>query len=681
MYRPFVPFFLHVGHFSISSFSNLKPCALILFFLLLLPDLTIAGNRDDLGIKACSSSEAKIMQPKPRLYLSKSKLSDVRLAISNEPMSRVWSALLEDATKDLKILPEKAINKNKMKVNMPDLIPRLILVYFITEDSRYFDHALLWLDAYGAIDDWGGNEDLVASHALFSMSVAYDWLYKELDDSRRQIIKDKIVKHASIFYNLMVNDSIWWSKSLLQNHNYTNTMALAIAGVSLHGECAEADLWLAAAEDNFLKVSDILSPDGATHEGVGYWGYGMSSMLNYIYGVHGISPNESLVGSQYMKNTAMYRLHMSLPGFRENANYSDSNNFEWYGPGYILRGLAALYKDPNSQWLADAVEIARAKDTQTWLDKPKYSWQDLLWYDKTVGRKSPDDLSNYAFFDSLGFFVYRKDWSETSSWLLYKTGPPQGWYAYGKGVSANSHIHPDAGQILYFSGGKWLLRDDSYVNLKLTKNHNVILVNKSGQYGEGGKWFRGGRAFNNKATTSLLKKELNSKWQLITADITKMYPQKSGLEQWYRSVITMKYGVVLISDDIKVRGKSVIDTLFHLDSSAYLIDDRAICLDGENKKYVLAQIYPDTSKLTIDTYKIPKQLQHSMDTGFYSGNQLRIRDEVSDSVRKIYILSESLCDAGIYNEIYSNSDGRKLTIKSGKLNYHIDLNENSIKYE
>jgi len=657
-----------------GGFNTCRVFAFVLTFFLL-PSTILAGDiSKSFASTTCTSSANIEKKKKPSLYLLKEKILAIQNSITKEPMKKVWLALLKKAEDDLKIFPDLAITRNRMKVNSPDKIPRLVLAYFITNDSRYLNHAVLWIDAYVAYKDWGKNQDLVNAHALFAMSLAYDWLYDDLGKIRRNKVQKKILRHANIFYNLIINKNIWWAKTVLQNHNYTNVMALAIAGVSLYGECAEAEKWLAVAEINFKKVSAALSPDGATHEGVGYWGYGTSSLLSYIFAVDSISPNKSLVDSKYMQNTANYRLHMSLPGFRENANYSDSLNFEWHGPGYVLRGLSSLYRDPVSQWLAENIENARSNKKPTnWLEPAKYSWRDLVWYDSSIGHVSAETLTNFTFFDNLGLYVYRTDWSDSASWLLFKVGPPQGWHAYKNGWFADSHIHPDIGQLLFYAEGKWLLRDDSYVDLKLTENHNVILVNEYGQHGEGSKWFRGGGALNRKATTTLLHKEMNDEWQYISADITKMYPNKAKLKRWERSIITLRSGVVIISDDLNVEGKSVVDTLFHLDSEAYFINETSVCLDAEKNKFVLSQIYPNAANLNIVDYKLSKYLRHGIDLGFYDGKRLKFHDVLVGKQRKVYVLIDSNCDDEIKDIVHIDNSGQYITIKTDAFAYDVNL--------
>jgi hypothetical protein len=564
-----------------------------------------------------------------------------------------------------------------MKANTPDIIPRLIMAFKLTGNKRYLNHALTWIDTYIAFENWGDNQDLVASHALFAMSVAYDWLYDELGSSRSLLLKVKITKHANLLYQLLTNKTIWWATDYLQNHNYYNVMSLAVAGVSLHGETPLADSWITAANKNMANVANQLSPDGASHEGIGYWAGGTEALLCHYFAVRRITPEFSLLESDFLRNTWKFRLYMSLPGYRENANFADSHTFEWNGPGSFLRALASLYKNPHAQWLAEAVEQARAKGPQTWLTSPKFSWLDLIWHDSAVDMDPPDKFDNYAFFENLGLYVFRTDWSDSATWFMYKAAPPQGWSAYNKKIVTWSHIHPDQGQILLFSGGKWLLRDDSYTYLKQSKNHNVILVNKAGQLGEGGKWFGGGVELNRRASAVVVKKQFSANFQYLVTDNTALYPQSAGLKRWYRHIVTLKGDTILIVDTIELEEIGEVETFFHLDPTAYASSVGQVCLNGASKQFVLQQILPESNRTDFTNYSIDRSVQQDPDHGIYDGKLFTIQNSNILSTTNVYLITNQNCKKYSNDFFQWIEKGKILLIESDGITYKIDLHNMS----
>ena len=129
------------------------------------------------------------------------------------------------------------------------------------------------------------------------------------------------------------------STNYLHNHNHTNSMAVGVAGVALLNEFEGAEQWLVLAQKNMARVLEYLPPDGASPEGVGYWSGSASSLVKYIMAVEPVYGVDYARSSPYLKNTAKYRLHASLPGYEENVDYADSPRQDYHGPGFILTFL------------------------------------------------------------------------------------------------------------------------------------------------------------------------------------------------------------------------------------------------------------------------------------------------------------------------------------------------------
>jgi len=647
---------------------------IIIFILTSLNFISIISLAD-------TSTKNQSTYKRPRLYLSTEKINIIKKNLHQEPYNRIWMSILNTAEKDLQSSPKLINTPEKLEITTPDRIHRLAATYIFTGDKKYLDHALLWIDTLIALDNWGDNKDLVASHGLFALALAYDWLHDELGPIRSVLIKNKINKHASLLYQLLIDKKVWWAADYLQGHNYYNVMSIAVAGVTMYDEIPEAVNWVTVANKNMTNVADLLSPDGASHEGIGYWASGVEALLCQYFATRYIAQEDSLIESKFLRNAATFRLYMSLPGFRENVNFADSHNYEWTGPGNILRALASLYKDPYAQWLAQSVEQARTKGVQTWLASAKYSWLDLVWFDPEVSMKPPDSLPNYYMFDNLGLFVFRTDWTPLATWFMYKAAPPQGWHAYNKNVITFSHIHPDEGQVLLYSQGKWLLRDEGYAYLKLANNHNVIIVNQKGQLGEGDKWFRGGTELGRttrRASATVLKKDFSDTYQYLVTDNSNLYSQYSGLKSWQRHIISLKGDTFLVADDIELENLGNIKTLFHLDPTAKLSVDNQICLDGENEQFVIKQIFPNYTPYDLTDYSIEKKIQHDSDHGIYRGKLLTIKDENKYSVLNIYIIKNQSCNEVITKNIEWKPDKKKFITKSGDLQYSIDIKNMTI---
>lgn len=519
-----------------------------------------------------ASSLSEAFSKRPRLYLSESKLNDLRQLKENEPYAS-WITNIKKRGRGLmgRRVPTSLVRYNSNSLRRPaDAIVNFALYYLITGDESAFDNVVGLLETFCGTTEWAGNNDLGAGHAIFALSVAYDWLYDELPSTLRVSVRESIASHAAIFHNMLRSQDFWWTRSPLQNHNYINTAALAVAGIALYGKDARASQWIRTARDNFQNVLSLLSPDGASHEGVGYWSYGTLWLLNYYMAMAPAQGLEQVKTSPFFSNTATYRLYISLPGFRYNVDYADSPMVDYKGPGAILRCLAAIFDDGHAQWLAQKVETERSGRSAL--------WQDLIWYDPDVEPVSPDDLATYRWFDNIGLMLARSSWEDDATLAFFKAGPPQGFHAQSKGVYAGSHIHPDAGSYTYWLGRKALVQDDGYVMTKLSSSHNTLTFGGLGQLGEGSRWFRiqpmkdGGGYLDEPVTV------IEDRYQMVSAEFSTLYPELAKVDSWNRTFVVIEGRAILVRDKVYAKGRTDIRSLIHLTRKARKYGD-SICLN------------------------------------------------------------------------------------------------------
>ena len=249
----------------------------------------------------------------------------------------------------------------------------------------------------------------------------------------------------------------------------------------------EAADWLGFTADAMRRTFDSLGDDGASHEGVAYWEYGVEYLLKYA------AISRDLLGVDYFKNpwlsrTALFPIYLSLPRHawtKDNCitDFADSPRSHWYGPDYLLYKLADEYHDGRAQWYGrEAADAGVCRDVSSWLN--------LLWYNPQVAPTPPAALPTLHHFDDLGIVSARSDWGGDESLVVFKCGPFIGHkainaFAYDPG---GSHVHPDANHFVLFGGGQWLLRDDGY-RPKMTASHNTLMIDGLGQLGEGKHWF------------------------------------------------------------------------------------------------------------------------------------------------------------------------------------------------
>lgn len=456
-------------------------------------------------------------------------------------------------------------------------LPFMAMAYRLTGETLYLEGARKWMDALVSYQDWASNSDIGAATILIEMSTTYDWLYDSFSAAERQSYRNKMVYHANIMHGLLIaENSIWWKYNYYSNHNYTNVLSLVFTAIALYGEVAEADDWLEAAQGNHSTVLSLLSPDGATVEGAHYWALEMMRLLPYYLAIYPFDTQQGEQGLRhgFFRNAAMFRLYASTPGYFENVNFSDSTHHD-QNSTHSLRGLACIYSDARAQWLAERIDAARESRGEP----PIHYWLNMLWYCPGVPETPPDDLPLYRYFDNMGILIARSSWNDDAFWSFHKSAPYQGYVAEAAGFYPGSHTHPDEGQFLAWSQGRWLLIDDGYVNLKRTENHNVLLFNNSGQLGSDKQWFDAFEVFQNGGTVTPVYSYFADDVQYMVTELASMYRSEADVLSWQRSFVGLAEGYQVIRDDVILNNAGQIDSLVHAEFASRLINGDELLLN------------------------------------------------------------------------------------------------------
>jgi hypothetical protein len=526
----------------------------------------------------------------PRLYLDSATTKVLGEAI-RKTHAPLWEELRARADRAARRGPPAyrdqdgySGNEQLWQRGVGNTMPLLAMAHLLTGERRYLESAQAWALASCGYKTWGlgriDGMDLAAGHQLFGLGIVYDWCYSDLDDDARRTIRETIARRGSAMFESAATGKTWWGRSYMQNHLWVDACGLSVAGMAVFDEVEDADLWIGFALDKFRRSVDALGPDGASHEGVGYWEYGVEYLLKFMHLARELL-GVDLYQHDWWRRTARYPLYLSLPRnawTRSNCivDIADCPRGHWYGPDYLLRGLAREYRDPHAQWLAreiDSVDVASSGA----------SWLNLVWHDPSVPAEQPSALPTLHHFDDMGIVSSRSDWSGRESLVVFKCGPFLGHkavqeFSYDPG---GGHVHPDANHFVVFGAGEWLLRDDGYRS-KWTGQHNTLLIDGRGQLGEGAQWFRGSQPLAVKARPRILLAESTPDLDHVVGDATEAYPEDLGLEQFERRLLCLKPNVLIVADDIRLKEPRQLELRFHPEQSRCERDGDAFLFKGKS---------------------------------------------------------------------------------------------------
>ncbi len=218
--------------------------------------------------------------------------------------------------------------------------------YRYTLDPQYLDHAEKDINDLCKFPDWNAAKHFLDT-AEFAAAVAlgYDWLYWDLSEATRSLVRSKIKEYAID----NAKNGIWSMNfyNATNNWNQVCNCGLVIAALATYEDNQTDAKWIInkAKDSNMLAMKDNYSPDGNYPEGPGYWGYGTlyQTLMNTAL--------ETTIGTDFylsdmdgFDKTGEYYLH-SIGGLDKAFNYSD--NVETAEPGYPLWYFADRFDKPE----------------------------------------------------------------------------------------------------------------------------------------------------------------------------------------------------------------------------------------------------------------------------------------------------------------------------------------------
>ena len=265
------------------------------------------------------SSLEKVKGVHPRIYLSDARIKELRQAIKTTH-AQLWDEVRAQANLAVRQGAPAyreddgwSGDEQLWQRGVGNTMPVLAMAYVLTGEQQYLDSAREWALASCGYKTWGlgriDGMDLAAGHQLFGLAIVYDWCYGDLGEEARQTIRETLVKRTSAMFEAAATGKAWWHRSYLQNHLWVNICGMAVAGLALFYEVEDASQWIGLPLDKSQRTMAALGSDGASHEGVGYWGYGVEYMLKFMHLARELL-DVNLYDHDWWRNTAVYRQYL-----------------------------------------------------------------------------------------------------------------------------------------------------------------------------------------------------------------------------------------------------------------------------------------------------------------------------------------------------------------------------------
>lgn len=521
----------------------------------------------------------------PRLWMNKEAIGSFKKMLAEDPAHCTWDVFYAKS-----VAPWMQREVMKEPVGYPDhqrvasvwrqtyielqeliyAIRHLAVGGVVTDDADLIARAKQWLMEAASWNPAGTTSRSYTDEWAFRVNGAlawgYDWLYDELNEEERQLVRtallvrtretaNHIIKHANI--HLFPFDS----------HAVRAVSAVLIpASIALLDDEEEAQGWLDYAIE-FLAT--VYSPwgdaQGGWAEGPHYWMTGMAYLIdavNLLKAYTGID----LYQRPFFQHTGDFPLYTKAPDTRRATFGDDSTmgDLPCLKIGYNLRQFAGVTGNGAYQWYYDEV---KRNDPGTEMAFYNYGWWDLN-FDELAYRTdfpvveaqapAPDDTMRW--FKGVGWVAIQSHMQDTDKHLQFVMKSSR----YG----SISHSHGDQnafclagyGEDLAIQSGHYVAFNSSMHQnwRRQTRSKNAILIDGKGQYA--GK----DKALAMRSSGQILQAAEHDDHVYIQGDATSAYQTLTPeVNSVLRDVYFVNKSYFVVVDAIDASSPVAIDWLLH----------------------------------------------------------------------------------------------------------------------
>ena len=372
--------------------------------------------------------------PHPRLLMTDKQVTRIRAELKSQADTQVfYEAMLAKADGIVGQSPVKRVKTGRRLLSVSrrclDRVIHLSAAYRFTRERSYLQRAEKEMLAAAAFSDWNPSHFLDVAEMTAALAIGYDWLYEELSQESRLIIRRAILEKG-LEPSL---ENTGWVRGQ-NNWNQVCNGGITLGALAIMEDKPDLALKLVHRAINGVQaVMRHYQPDGAYPEGPGYWVYGTS------YNVVLLAALESALGTDFnlskatgFARSAAYYLHVTGPTGRY-FNYPDSGSKGGFVPTVFW--FAKNYDQPSLAWHQHNLWKDALAHNKSALVRSRFAPLVLPW--RETKREIPEDLS-WRGRGSNSVAMFRSSWTDQDAiYLAVKGGTP--------GVS---HGHMDVGSFV-----------------------------------------------------------------------------------------------------------------------------------------------------------------------------------------------------------------------------------------
>lgn len=381
----------------------------------------------------------------PRLIFNNSDIERIRSLAQTDLFAKPTYDIIISKAND--ILPTPVLDWGLDGANLRisnihtisnDQIPYLVLAYQFTKDPKYAARCWAQLDKMCSYPDWGASRHFLdAGIAAKGVAIAYDGLYNYLTIEQKRKLIAAVRKFVLEPGKLQIETGTGAWKWYLSDNNWNGICHGGMIMAAL--ACYESDpafmsSVIAVAVNGMPRYLDSFEPDGASEEGMMYWGYGVSNTFLALESMKRVlGKTFGLAEMSGFKKTGWFPYIVSGPSgtatMGDDCLYYGKENkvlsYFWFAKNYSDTNLAIMHYSKCME--RNSVRIEKMN-----------GWIDLLFYDpELIKRGNYMSLPLSGYIKGCDYMYVIENQQDPNSIYIGMHG----------GSNSASHGHLDAGTI------------------------------------------------------------------------------------------------------------------------------------------------------------------------------------------------------------------------------------------
>lgn len=524
----------------------------------------------------------ELMGTHPRLFFTGADVEPMRARLEDKRVQQLYVLPGELTKKPPAFQPGK--RNGGAFINLGSYA----LGYLLKPDEKQLAAIIEWLEMATTYPNVG--VDLDAEYFIEGIALAYDWLYDELPEDLRKRVRATIARQCDLLYKASMAGATGGGLHYQQNHYWFAHLSLALGAAAVCGEEPMAEVWLAWAWDRYERIALTMSPDGSFHEGPAYWDYSMPTLYIYTDLYEWCTGTRIPAGDDGLRGQAQFRFQHMYPGLELTAALEDTRVTASRPPTKLALWEAKRYQDPVAMGIAERLNRG-----------PSWDRFNLLWLDERVPAGDVEKAVPLGqYFEDVETAFARTSWADEGTYVGF-VSRPLGGHKWAEicakfGLGGTGHNHPEQNHFVLFGRGEVLAGDPGYTYEKQTRNHNTVLVDGQGQYGDGEMWPKPtpGRAHITGFVT-------DGDVSIMTGDAVSAYPEELGLTRFERTVVLAGRDLVVVCDRLAAKAPRTFSWLLHHWGETASEDGEWTITRGE-AQVTVAPLLPENLRGETSTY-------------------------------------------------------------------------------